>query len=78
MRVFYEVIQKCGAVHLILSWNHYLKQDIKETNYYINITIRDNLSYRKLFERLKSAEYHRLSPVIRDKLETNKKIKLVK
>lgn len=79
MRAFYVLIQKCGAVHRTLSWNHYLKllplNDINEVNYYIHITMRDNLSYRNLSLRIKSDEYHRLSPVTRDKLETNKKIK---
>ena len=79
MRAFYVLIQKCGALHRTLSWNHYLKllplNEINELNYYINITIRDNLSYRNLSLRIKSDEYHRLSPVTRDKSETNKKIK---
>lgn len=79
MRAFYVLIQKCGALHRTLSWNHYLKllplNEINELNYYINITIRDNLSYRNLSLRIKSDEYHRLLPVTRDKLETNKKIK---
>ena len=79
MRAFYVLIQKCGALHRTLSWNHYLKllplNEINELNYYINITIRDNLSYRNLSLRIKSDEYHRLSPITRDKLETNKKIK---
>ena len=79
MQQFYELIQKVGAMHRTLTWNHYLKllplKDINEINYYTHITIRDNLSYRKLFERIKSDEYHRLPPETRDKLETNKKIK---
>ena len=79
MQQFYELIQKVGAMHRTLTWNHYLKllplKDINEINYYIHITIRGNLSYRKLFERIKSDEYHRLPPETRDKLETNKKIK---
>ena len=79
MRAFYELIQKCGALHRTLSWNHYLKllplKDINEINYYINITIRDNLSYRKLSEKLKNDEYYRLPHKTRDKLETNKKVK---
>lgn len=25
MRAFYVLIQKCGALHRTLSWNHYLK-----------------------------------------------------
>ena len=66
MRAFYVLIQKCGAVHRTLSWNHYLKllplNEINELNYYINITIRDNLSYRNLSLRIKVMniiDYHR-------------------
>ena len=62
-----------------LTWNHYKLllplKDINEINYYIHITIRGNLSYRKLFERIKSDEYHRLPPETRNKFEANKKIK---
>ena len=80
MRAFYVLIQKCGALHRTLSWNHYLKllplNEINELNYYINITIRDNLSYRNLSLRIKSDEYHRLPIETRDKLETNKKNKV--
>lgn len=80
MRAFYVLIQKCGALHRTLSWNHYLKllplNDINEVNYYIHITMRDNLSYRNLSLRIKSDEYHRLPTETRDKLEKNKKVKL--
>ena len=80
MRAFYVLIQKCGALHRTLSWNHYLKllplNEINELNYYINITIRDNLSYRNLSLRIKNDEYHRLPIETRDKLETNKKNKV--
>ena len=58
MRLFYNFIKKGHAMHDELSWNHYkilisLKND-NEINYYIDISIRDNLSYRKLAERIKS------------------------
>ena len=76
MRLFYNFIEKGHALRDDLSWNHYKVflslKDINEINYYIHITIRDNLSYRKLFERIKSDEYHRLSLETRDELEKNK------
>ena len=79
MRQFYNFIEKFHALHGNLTWNHYLKllplNDINEVNYYIHITMRDNLSYRNLSLRIKNDEYHRLPPETRDKLETNKKIK---
>ena len=80
MRQFYNFIEKFHALHGNLTWNHYLKlfplNEINELNYYISITIRDNLSYRNLSLRIKSDEYHRLSYVTRYKLETNKKNKV--
>lgn len=79
MKKFYKLCQKVAAMQQQLTWNHYKLllplKDINEINYYIHITIRGNLSYRKLFERIKSDEYHRLPLETRDKLETNKKIK---
>ena len=54
MQQFYELVQKVGALHRILTWNHYLRllplKNLNEINYYISIT----LSYRKLTERIKS------------------------
>ena len=76
---FYNLGQKVGSLPQLLTWSHIVKliplKDINEINYYIHITIRDNLSCRKLSERIKSDEYHRLPPETRDKLETNKKVK---
>ena len=79
MRAFYELIQKCGAVHRTLSWNHYLKllplKDINEIKYYIYVTRRENLSKRELSLKIKNEEYHRLPLETKEKLETNKKVK---
>ena len=58
MRQFYLYIQKGHAMNAQLSWTHYrilLKLSSKEEiNYYIYITEKENLSYRKLNERIKS------------------------
>lgn len=82
MKVFFQIIQKGAPLEHLLSWSHYKLllplNDINKVNYYIHITMRDILSYRNLSLRIKSDEYHRLPPETRDKLETNKKIKLVK
>ena len=76
MKKFYELCQKVGALPQLLTWSHIVKliplKDINEINYYIHITIRDNLSYRKLSERIKSDEYNRLPLETRDEVETNK------
>ena len=52
MRLFYNFIKKGHAMHDELSWNHYkilisLKK-LNEINYYISMTIRDNLNKRAL------------------------------
>ena len=73
---FYVLIQKVGAVPQQLTWSHISKllplNDTNEINYYIDIAIRDNLSYRKITKRIKSDEYSR-SP-----LETKLKLKEIK
>ena len=81
MRQFYNFIsnfQNFHAMHGNLTWNHYLKllplKDINEINYYINIVIRDNLSYRKLAERIKSNEYGRLPLETKIKLKESKEV----
>ncbi len=81
MRLFYSFIKKGHAMHDELSWNHYkilisLKND-NEINYYINISIRDNLSYRKLAERIRSDEYGRLSIEAKESLQNKEKLSLV-
>ena len=81
MRLFYNFIKKGHAMHDELSWNHYkilisLKND-NEINYYINISIRDNLSYRKLAERIRSDEYGRLSIEAKESLQNKEKLSLV-
>lgn len=48
--------------------------EIGEINYYINVTIRDNLSIRALAERIKSDEYGRLSLETKIKLKESKEV----
>ena len=61
MRQFYLVFKKSQALPGQLTWSHIielLRLDSKEEiNYYIYITEKENLSYRKLNERIKSNEY---------------------
>ena len=56
-----------------LTWSHYCEllsiKDINEINYYINISIKQNLSKRQLREKIKSKEYQRL--------DNNTKLKLI-
>ena len=77
MRQFYYIIQKGVAMPHQLSWSHVLSllpiNNINEINYYINISIQQNLSYRELRQRIKNNEYERLSEETKSKLINNEK-----
>ena len=81
MRQFYVLFEKGAALPHQLTWEHLRLllplKDINKINYYINISIRDNLSYRKLAERIKSNEYGRLSIEAKDSLQNKEKLSLV-
>ena len=64
MRSFYHLVQKCSTLWSNLTWSHYKLllplKNLDEIQFYIDLTIRDNLSVRLLAERIKSDEYGRL------------------
>ena len=72
-RQFYLKIEKGAALRHQLSWTHYRElltlDNINELNYYVEITIEQNLSYRQLREKIKTKEYQRL--------DDNAKLKLI-
>lgn len=72
MRKFYLLIQKGQAVPAQLTWSHYCEllilNNINEINYYIDISIKQNLSYRELKNKIKSNEYERLPQETKTKL----------
>ena len=61
-----------------LSWTHYRElltlDNINELNYYVEITIEQNLSYRQLRERIKTKEYQRLDNSTKLKLINKEKL----
>ena len=73
MRKFYLLQSKGQALPALLSWSHYCEllplKDMNEINYYIDISIKQNLSYRQLREKIKNKEYQRL--------DDNTKLKLI-
>jgi len=77
MRKFY-LFQKGQALPAQLSWSHYCElfilKDINAINYYIHITTEQNLSYRKLHDKIKSNEYERLDDNTKLKLITKEEI----
>ena len=72
-RQFYLKIEKGAALRHQLSWTHYRElltlDNINELNYYVEITIEQNLPYRQLREKIKTKEYQRL--------DNNTKLKLI-
>ena len=72
MRQFYWLIEKGVAMPHQLSWSYILSllplNNLIEINYYINLAISQNLSYRQLREKIKSNEYERLPEDTKAKL----------
>ena len=79
MRRFY-LFQKRQPVVAQLTWSHYIEllslEDINEINYYIKITISQNLSKRQLKGRIKNKEYERLDENTKEKLINNEEPKV--
>ena len=79
---FYETInnQKWSPVATELTWSHYVEllplKNINKINYYIKITINQNLSKRELRERIKNKEYERLDEKTKEKLISNEEPKV--
>lgn len=63
-----------------LSWSHILSilpiDDINEIKYYIEISIKQSLSYRELRTRIKNKEYERLPEDTKNKLKNKKQPKV--
>ena len=80
MRQFYYIIEKGVAMPHLLSWSHILAilplQNVNEINYYIDISIKQNLSYRNLRYKIKNKEYERLSDETKIKLITKEEYKV--
>ena len=79
MRKFY-LFQKGHPVVAQLTWSHYtillsIKEESKR-NYYINECIKNNLSKRKLIEKIKLNEYERLNLKTKEKLITQEENKI--
>ena len=81
MRQFYILIKKGATLSHQLTWSHYSElipiNDIAKINYYINMSSNQNLSIRKLRDRIKSNEYERLDNETKTKLINNAERKVV-
>ena len=64
MRQFYLLIQKGHAVRDQLSISHYREvfpiKDYNKIEFYLDLAIKQNLSYRALHDKIKNKEYERL------------------
>ena len=78
MRRFYLFIVKGHALRIQLTWTHYREvlslKDDNEINYYLDISIKEHLSYRDMLNRIKSNEYQRLSDETKNKLINKEEI----
>ena len=76
MRRYYEVLTKGPTLSDLLSYSHYCEliwfEDFNKIEYYIKITIEQNLSLRQLRERIKNKEYERLDDITKEKLMSKK------
>ena len=74
IRQFYLLLknEKWSAGPTKLSWSHYCEllilKDTNKIRYYIDISIKQNLSYRQLHNKIKNKEYERLSDETKEKL----------
>ena len=80
MRQFYLLYEKGAPLAHQLSWSHYQEllplKDNDKINYYINETIKNNWSKRKLREKIKNKEYERLPEETKEKLKNNEKLEI--
>ena len=79
MRQFYIIFKDINWSPLAtnLTWSHFCEvlalRDINKINYYLNISIKNNLSKRELRNKIKNKEYERLDEETKNKLITNNK-----
>ena len=78
IRQFYLMFseEKVSTLSTLLSWSHYVEllkiNDVNKVKYYIKIAEEQNLSVRKLREKIKNKEYERLNEEAKHKLIENK------
>ena len=80
MRRFYEISQKCPSLTDLLTYTHYCElmwfADYNKINYYIQISVEQTLSVRKLREKIKNNEYERIDDKTKLKLISDEKLEV--
>lgn len=78
---YFEQKEKMQTVSAQLSWSHYCEllsiNDTNILNYYVSISVSQNLSVRQLRERIKSNEYERIDEDTKLKLINKKQNNVV-
>ena len=81
IRRFYEVCIKSPSVTDELSYTHYCEllwfDDLNKIEYYIKISVEQNLSVRQLRQRIKNNEYERLPEDTKGKIINQKESKVI-
>ena len=79
-RQFYILLTKGATMSHQLTWSHYSEllpvNNIDKINYYIKITEEQNLSVRKLRDKIKNNEYERLDNSTKEKLKKEEKLQV--
>ena len=77
---FYELKEKMQTMSAQLSWSHYVEllhvNNPNKINYYIKISLEQNLSVRELRYKIKNKEYERLDDITKSKLITKEENKI--
>ena len=80
MRQFYLLIQKGQTLSDQLTWSHYVEllkfNDVNKINYYIDVSLKNNLSVRELRNRINTDEYERLDIETKNKLIKKEVVKV--
>lgn len=84
MKSYYDMFSSNKILYALrtkLGWTHYREllslDDPNEIKYYIELSIKNNLTYRQLHEKIKSNEYKNLSEETKEKIIDNKKPELI-
>ena len=80
MRQFHNLIRKGATLSHQLTYGHYIEllpyKDFNKIKYYIKIVEEQNLSIRKLREKIKNKEYERLPEETKSKLINKEELKI--
>ena len=80
MRQFYLMFKNIATMSQQLTWSHYVEllkfSDINKINYYVDISVKLNLSVRELRNKIKNKEYERLDKNVKDRIIKKEEINI--